>query len=187
MKLLLAILASTAATFMVAGPASAAGGTYVFDGGSAKQQTTVRAALAASTFNWSLLPQIKIHVAKGSDSFAKPGEIWLDADLLDSGAFSWETIQHEYAHQIDFALLDAPKRAALRAVLGGSDWCYETPGLGHQAHACERFADKVASSYRIGTGTTTARSLASSSASTAAAKFRALLTGLLAAPAPVVS
>jgi hypothetical protein len=185
MKLLLAILASAAATFMVAGPAAAAGGTYVFDGGSAKEQTTVRAALAASTFNWSLLPQITIHVAKGSDSFAKPGEIWLDADLLDSGAFSWETVQHEYAHQIDFALLDAPKRAALQAALGGSDWCYETPGLGHQAHACERFADKVATSYRISTGTA-ARSLASSSTSNAAAKFRALLTGVLAAPAPAV-
>jgi hypothetical protein len=185
MKLLLAILASAAATFMVAGSASAAGGTYVFDGGSAKEQATVRAGLAASTFNWNLLPRITIHIAQGTDSFAKPGEIWLDADLLDSGAFSWETVQHEYAHQIDFALLDAPKRAALQAALGGSDWCYETPGLRHQAHACERFADKVATSYRVSTGTA-ARQLASGSAATAAARFRALLTGLLAGPAPAV-
>jgi hypothetical protein len=182
MKLLLATLASIAVTFAVAGSASAAGGTYVFDGGNAKQQANVRAALAASTFNWNLLPQITIHIAKGTDSFAKPGEIWLDADLLDSGSFAWQTVQHEYGHQIDFALLDAPKRAALQAVLGGSDWCYETPGLSHQAHGCERFADSVATSYRVAP-TTATRSLTSSSALTTAAKFRTLLNGLLAAPA----
>ena len=31
-----------------------------------------------------------------------PGQIWLDASLLDSGRFSWGVVQHEYAHQVDF-------------------------------------------------------------------------------------
>jgi hypothetical protein len=165
-------LATLAAAAVVAAPASAAPGTYVFDGGSARQQATVRAALAASSFDWSMLPQVTIHVARGSDSFAKQGEIWLDANLLDSGRFAWGTVQHELAHQIDFALLDGPRRETLRAALGGSDWCYETPGTGHEAHGCERFADTVAASYWVSPDNT-------AKAWVSAAKFRTLLNGLL--------
>jgi hypothetical protein len=174
MRRTLALLALVAATLVVAVPASAAGGGYVFDGGTAKQQATVRAALAASSFDWTLLPEVTIHIARGSDSFAKPGEVWLDADLLDSGRFAWGTVQHELAHQIDFFLLDAQKRAILHAALGGSDWCYETAGLAHDAHGCERFADTVAAAYWVSPDNT-------AKASIAAPRFRTLLNGLLGA------
>lgn len=169
------LIALVAATLAVAGPASATGGTYVFDGGNARQQANVRAALGASSFDWSLVPQVTIHVARGSDSFARPGEIWLDANLLDAGKFAWGTVQHEYAHQIDFALLDPQKRAAVQALLGGADWCYETLGLAHDAHGCERFADTVAASYWVSPDNT-------AKAWAAPARFRALLNDLLGSP-----
>ena len=68
----------------------------------------MRAALTASSFNWSLVRvQITIHIARDiPSSQATPGQIWLDAGLLDSGEFAWAFVQHEYAHQLDFFLLD---------------------------------------------------------------------------------
>jgi hypothetical protein len=165
-------LAALAAAATLAAPASAAGGSFVFDGGSARQQATVRAALAASAFDWNVLPQITVHIARGSDSYAKPGQIWLDADLLDAGRFAWGTVQHELAHQVDFALLDQSKRTALQSLLGGGDWCYESPGVGHDAHGCERFADTLAAAYWP-SADNTARAWAP------AGKFRTLLAGML--------
>ncbi len=166
------VVASLAAMLVAAAPASPGGGGYVFDGGTARQQATVRAALAASSFEWSLLPQIAIHIAGGSDSFARPGEIWLDADLLDAGRFAWGSVQHELAHQIDFLLLDPAQRSALQAVLGGSDWCYEAAGLAHDAHGCERFAETVAAAYWVSPANTAKPWVAP-------ARFRTLLNGLL--------
>ena len=171
MKLALA-LAAAAAALAVAGPAAAAGGTFTIDGGNARQQANVRAALQASSFDWSLLPTVTIHIARGTDSFATPGQVWLDGDLLDSGKYAWGTVQHEVAHQIDFFLLDSSRRAAIQALLGGGDWCYELSGLAHDAHGCERFADTVAAAYWSSPGNT-ARAWA------APAKFRALLNGML--------
>jgi hypothetical protein len=78
-------------------------------------------------------------------SAASPNQIWLDADLLDAGTFSWGVVQHEYAHQVDFALLTPDTRAELHAVLGGSAWC--SAGEGHASLDCESFADLVAWSY----------------------------------------
>jgi hypothetical protein len=37
---------------------------------------------------------IVIHIVRGVESRATAGEIWLDADLLDAGTFSWGVIQH---------------------------------------------------------------------------------------------
>jgi hypothetical protein len=131
-----------------AGPAAAAGGHYVFAGGTAKQQAQVKSALNASSFDWNLVPsEITIHIAPGIDSEATFGNIWLDASLLNSGIFSWGVVQHEYAHQVDFMLLDDAKRQLLGAVLGGSDWCYGTPGLAHAQYGCERFASTLAWAY----------------------------------------
>jgi hypothetical protein len=139
---------ATAFVLSTAGPAAAAGGDYVFAGGTAKQQTTVKQALNASAFDWGLVPaQIVIHIAPGIDSEASTGTIWLDADLLNAGMFSWGVVQHEYAHQVDFFLLDDSKREALGAVLGSSDWCYGVLGLQHAQYGCERFASTLAWAY----------------------------------------
>jgi hypothetical protein len=43
--------------------------------------------------------------------------------------------------------LDDEQRSELKGVLGGSDLCYEQPGLPHDAHACERFASTLAWAY----------------------------------------
>ncbi len=124
--------------------ALAAGGNYAFDGGTRAQQAQVRSALNASSFNWSLVPgPIEIHIGRGDGPHAVAGQIWLDASLLDSGRFSWGVIQHEYAHQVDFALLTDPVRAQLQLLLGGSSWWSGS----HDSLACERFADAVAWAY----------------------------------------
>jgi hypothetical protein len=130
---------------LVAVPAaSARGGSYTFDGGTGAEQAQVRAALAASSFDWSLVPgPVVIHIAAGAASHATAGQIWLDANLLDAGRFSWGVVQHEYAHQIDFGLLDDSMRTRLHLVLGGSSWW----GAEHSQADCERFADAVAWSY----------------------------------------
>lgn len=53
------------AALALPGQALAGGGNYVFDGGSAKERATVRAALEASSFNWGLVPgPVTIHVAR---------------------------------------------------------------------------------------------------------------------------
>jgi hypothetical protein len=129
--------------------ASGAGGSYRIDGGTSSERAQVHAALNASAFDWSLVPAtIQIHIgAFTRGAGAGEGEIWLDPSLLDAGRFSWALVQHEYAHQVDFYLLDPPKRALLRRLLGGKDWCYDRPGLRHDDHACERFASTLAWSY----------------------------------------
>ena len=146
-KRLLIHLALAAATLAIAPAAFAAGGNYAFDGGTAAEQTQVKAALDASVFPWGIVPgPVVIHIGRGVASSAAPKQIWLDADLLDAGTFSWGVVQHEYAHQVDFALLTPATRAELHTVLGGSAWC----GGGAEGHAnldCERFADLVSWAY----------------------------------------
>jgi hypothetical protein len=124
--------------------AFARGGNYAFDGGTKAEQAQVRAALNASSFDWGLVPgTVTIHIAAGVASHATAGQIWLDANLLDAGRFSWGVVQHEYAHQIDFGLLDDATRTQLHVVLGGTSWW----GAEHSQVDCERFADAVAWSY----------------------------------------
>jgi hypothetical protein len=146
-KRLLLHLTLAAATLAIAPAAFAAGGNYGFDGGTKAEQTQVTSALNASSFPWSVVPgPVVIHIGRGLASSASPKQIWLDANLLDAGTFSWGVVQHEYAHQVDFALLTPDTRAELHTLLGGSAWC----GGGGEGHAnldCERFADLVAWSY----------------------------------------
>jgi hypothetical protein len=142
-------LAAIAAVLALAGPAHARGGAYVFEGGSPAARAQVRAALQASTFDWGLVRGVvTIEIGRCGCAGSVPGRIVLDEDQLTSSPFgprySWGIVQHEYAHQIDFHQLDPGERAALRRQLGGRDWCYEQPGLGHDDHACERFATTVA-------------------------------------------
>jgi hypothetical protein len=126
-----------------------------FDGGTPAQHATVRAAFAASSFPWEIVPQrVAIHVRAGVVPHATPGEIWLDSHLLDAGRFSWAVVQHEFAHQVDFFLLDDAKRASFTARLGGNGW-WAARGLafapdGTVAHGdltAERFASTLTWAY----------------------------------------
>jgi len=126
--------------------AEAGGGRYTFDGGTRAQQAQVTAALNASSFDWDLVPgSIAIHIGRSEPPRAVAGEIWLDAGLLDTGRFAWGVVQHEYAHQVDFALLTDPMRARLHTLLGGASWWGSIDA--HAQLDCERFADEVAWSY----------------------------------------
>jgi hypothetical protein len=177
--------AATVATALVL-PASAlaAGGDYAFDGASSAERATVRAALNASAFDWDIVPRrVTIHVGAVGTSHATPGHVWLDRDLLAAGRFAWATVMDEYAHQVDFLVLDPLRRSILQRQLGASAWCYETAGLSHDSYGCERFSSMVAwaywpskeSSYRP-------ESPDDETAAMPARDFRRLLAALVGAP-----
>jgi hypothetical protein len=158
----------------------AAGGDYVISGGTRAQRAAVVSALEASSFDWSLVPgPVAITIARGSDSRALPGRIWLDADLLDAGRFAWGVVQHEYAHQVDFLLLDDAERAFLFRELGGSEWCSTSPQRPNAYYGCERFASTLAWSY----WPSRENCMKPETPSLAPARFRALLGALLRGPA----
>jgi len=141
-------LAALAVALSLAPSGLAAGGRYAFVGGSAGEREQVRAALEISSFNWSLVRQlITIHIRPGLDSGAIPGHLFLDADLLDTGPFAWGVVQHEYAHEVDFFLLDDAIRAQLAAALGGSAWWQTEAAQTHGELASERFASSLAWAY----------------------------------------
>jgi hypothetical protein len=120
----------------------------IFDGGTRAERQAVVAALEASSFDWNVIARpIVVHIAAGAASHSIPGEVWLDSDLLHAGTFAWGVVQHEFAHQVDFLVLDEAQRSRLQRLLGGRDWCYEVPGLWHAEHGCERFASTLAWSY----------------------------------------
>jgi hypothetical protein len=180
----LAFIFTAAIALGTAAPALAGGGDYTFAGGTAKQQGQVKAALDASSFNWSLVPkQIVIHIAPGIESEATVGNIWLDSNLVNSGTFAWGIIQHEYAHQVDFFLLDDAKRQVLIGALGGSDWCYTVPGLAHAQYGCERFASTLAWAYWPNAANSMRPSSAKDeSAAMGPARFRQLMGIMIGAP-----
>lgn len=187
----IAVLVATVAVVALAGfaaPAGAAGGSYVFDGGTAAQQATVRNALRASLFPWSIVPRtITIHIVDGGDSYARPGEVWLDGDLLRAGRFSWGVVQHEYAHQVDFFLFNDATRTSLTSLLGARDWCFELPALRHDQHGCERFASTLAWSYwPVPENCMRPSAATDESAAMAPAAFRALMARVLNKPQPLL-
>ena len=178
---IVASLVVLAACLAFAGEAAAVGGRYTVVGAAPTERAEIRAALGVSAFDWSRIPaQITIHVARGAHPHAVPGHIWLDANLLAAGRFSWAIVQHEYAHQVDFFLLDPARRALLNAALGGLDWCGAVTGLHHSSYGCERFASTLAWAYwpsahnalRPETG-------GDEAAGMPAPAFRSLLSGLL--------
>jgi hypothetical protein len=164
-----------------AGSAGAVGGTYVFDGGTEAERATVVAALDASAFDWSVVPaRVTIRIRRGEDSNAVPGRITLDADLLDAGVFAWGVVQHEYAHQVDFLLLDAPSRKLLLQQLGGVVWCSSTVPLPHAAYGCERFASTLAWAYwPVRANCMRPLELGDESGAMPPAQFRAVVDGIL--------
>lgn len=174
--------AVAALVFAHAGTAQAAGGSYRFDGGTANQRMQVREALKASSFNWNLVKaEITIHIQRGIDSHSIAGQIWLDADLLDSGRFSWATVQDEYAHQVDFFLFTPEIRAQLQAALGAKAWCYENGSVqAHGDQGCERFTSVLPWAYwQSPDNAYKPASRIDESAAMAPARFKALLNRLI--------
>jgi hypothetical protein len=185
-RLLLLVLGLAATLAIVSTEARAAGGNYSFVGGTPSEQGQVRAGLNASRFDWSRVPgQVTIHIERGlTASHSLPGQIWLDADLLDSGRFSWGTVQMEYAHQVHFLLLDDGQRADLTSALGAKTWCWDRPGLTHADNGCERFAAMLAWAYWPSAANCMQPSgPTDESAAMAPATFRSLLGRLLGLPA----
>ena len=179
-------LAALAVALAAPGNAAASGGNYRFDGGTAKQQGQVRSALNASSFDWNVVPaQITIHIGQGSDSEAAYGEIWLDADLLNSGVFSWGTVQHEYAHQVDFFLLTPERRAWLSTLFGHKPWGpVDQPGLAHANYASERFASTLSWSFwQSSANAYRPSSAADEAGGVDPGLFRAVVRGLMLQPA----
>jgi hypothetical protein len=177
-------LAAALSALALAGNAQAAGGNYVFDGGTAAERNQVRAALNASAFPWSLVPaQVTVHVGAFGTSHALPGHVYLDRDLLGAGRFSWATVQDEYAHQVDFFLFSSATRAQLTSALGAKDWCYGTSGLAHDEYGCERFSSTLVWAYWPSKDNAyRPESTRDESAAMAPAKFRALMATLVGAP-----
>jgi hypothetical protein len=172
------------AALALPGQALASGGNYVFDGGSAKERTAVRSALDASSFNWSIVPgPVTIHIARIGTSYATPGSIWLDGQLLASGRFAWAIVQHEYAHQVDFLLLGSDARRQLQSSLGGRAYCGEVAGVAHGDNTCERFASLLAWAYWPSRDNSLRpASAADEAGAMPAAAFRALLATLVGPP-----
>jgi hypothetical protein len=178
-------LACVGVVLLLPGRAAAAGGHYSVDGGTVAERGQVRAALEASTFNWNVVPgTVAIHIRRGIGSQATPGEIWLDADLLDAGSFSWGVVQHEYAHQVDYLLLTPTDRDQIQAILGGSSWCSGGEGLAHDDNTCERFATAVAWAYWPSAQNAFDPTRASGESWLRSAPLRALLGRLIGVPDP---
>jgi hypothetical protein len=177
---------SFVSAMVLAFPAATSGAVadYRFAGGTKPERETAVAALEASSFDWTLLPgPIAIHIVRGEPSRSLPHEVWLDADLLDSGEFAWGVVQHEFAHQVDYLLLDDAQRALLLHLLGGQDWCYGVPGLAHGQYGCERFASTFAWSFWPSPeNSMRPTQRGDESAAMAPARFRALITRLTSRP-----
>ncbi len=177
------LIATGVAGLAFSGNALAGGGNYVFSGGTPAEQTTVKSALDASAFPWGVVPQqIEIRIGKGYASEAWRGHISLDATLVDAGTFSWGTIQHEYAHQVDYFLLDDAKRTQLFPLLGGKCW-YTTCAAHHDELTSERFASTLAWSYWAKSANMMKpEGAGDESAAMAPAAFRLLMTRVLGVP-----
>ena len=183
LRLLLLPLVGALALGLASG-ALAAGGRYTFDGGTPQERARVRAALDASSFDWGIVPgEVVIHLRHGGPSQSLPGEIFLDAGGEHVGVFGWAVVQEEYAHQVDFGLLDDASRAHLAGRLGADAWCHgDAPGLAHAQLGCERFASTLVWSYwQSPANAYRPTSAADASAAMAPAAFRALLQRLLGA------
>ena len=176
--------ATVAAALVLPATALAEGGDYAFQGATPAERSTVRAALNASAFDWDIVPQrVIIHVGDVGTSHARPGHIWLDRDLLASGRFAWATVMDEYAHQVDFAVLDPFSRSILQQRLGASAWCYEVSGLDHGSYGCERFSSMVAWAYWPSRESShRPQSPTDESAAMPAPEFRRLLSTLVGVP-----
>jgi hypothetical protein len=152
---------------------------YSFAGGTARERETVRAALAASSFDWGRVPgHVTIHLVPGGSCYATPGQIWLGRRALVHGRAAWGLIQHEYGHEVDYFLLDARARASLDRALGGKTW-WPNGRWRHDQYGAERFASTLAWSYWTSPHNTLVRYARAESTAMRPAAFRRLVNRLL--------
>ena len=152
---------------------------YSFAGGTARERETVRAALAASSFDWGRVPgHVTIHLVPGGSCYATPGQIWLGRRALVHGRAAWGLIQHEYGHEVDYFLLDARARASLDRALGGKTW-WPNGRWRLDQYGAERFASTLAWSYWTSPHNTLVRYARAESTAMRPAAFRRLVNRLL--------
>jgi len=146
-----ALLILTCALFLIAPAVACARGVTSMDmvGGTRFERAQVVAALQVSHFDFGLVSgRVQVTILRGiPSSYAEPGRIVLDADLLDAGEFSWGVVQHEFGHQVDCLLLSNADRAALADQLGGSAWSGDETMVAHSSLTDERFASTLAWAY----------------------------------------
>jgi hypothetical protein len=153
---------------------------YSFDGGTPRERDTVVAALAASAFDWSVIPRtVTVHVVRGRCRAAK-GEVWLDPAVLAYGRPSWGIVQHEFAHQVDFFLFTARTRRKLNVLLGGKEWWAGDGRFRHSQYGAERFASTLSGAYWPSPDNVLLRSARAEAAAMAPARFRHLMSVLTA-------
>ncbi|MGB2876164.1 MAG: hypothetical protein WBB76_11915 [Gaiellaceae bacterium] len=182
---LMAVAAAAAflglAAFQFPTEARAARSSYSFDGGTSGERATVRRALAASAFHWEVVPgHVTIHILRRGGCGATKGQIWLSAKMLARGQASWGVVQHEYAHQVDFFLLDESVRKKLDELLGGKTWWPGLSKLRHDQYGAERFASTLAWAYWPSWHNALIRYARAEATAMAPARFRRLMTELLA-------
>lgn len=186
MRPLLSVAAVLVAAAFLTSSAFARGGTYAFDGGSPLERAQVRAAVEASSFDFDRVPaEVRVHIVPGAWAHATPGDVWLDPALLRAGVFSWAIVQDEFAHQVDYFVLDDADRAVLADALRSPVWCHaDAPELDHSRYGCERFTSMLVWAYwQSPANAYRPSSPADESAALPPARFRALLDGLLRRPA----
>jgi hypothetical protein len=156
---------------------------YSFVGGTPSEHATVKKALAASSFDWRVLPgRVTIHIGPGGACSASEGQIRLGSAMLAHGRAAWGIVQHEFAHQVDFFLLSPAERTTLEKQLGGEAWWAGREGFRHDELGSERFASTLAWSYWPSPYNTLARYAHVEATAMPAARFRRLLNRLLRVP-----
>jgi len=136
-----------ALTIVQAPATAAAGGGLSFDGGTPRERSTVRSALEASAFDWNVIAgHVTVHIKAGG-CYAGKGQIWLDPQMLADGREAWGAIQHEFAHQVDYFLLDDRTRRKLTGVLGAKLWWPGSRSFPHNEYGAERFASTLTWAY----------------------------------------
>lgn len=178
------LYAAIISAFVFPASAQAAATRVSFEGGTPAQRTQVREALRASSFRWELIPQtVTVHIGRGFLTRAGSGTVWLDADLLDAGMFSWGVVQHEFAHQVDFLLLTTWQRMQLATALEADEWCWADNPRSHGDYGCERFASTFTWAYWPSRSNAfRPESPADESAALPPTRFRSLLDSVLGVP-----
>jgi len=174
---------------LLPGAAFARGGKVSFVGGTLDEQRQVTDALQVSAFDWNALPAVvDVHIVPGADSHALPGDVYLDANLLDAGPLSWGVVQHEFAHEFDFYFLHATDHTTLLQTLGGLAWFANGPvgtapdgQVVHEQLGSERFASTFAWAFwPSAANVLKPKSKRDEAAAMAPARFRSLIASIVA-------